>query len=324
MSPDRSFPAPAHPPLDRLGKILARDTNLLNTLPLFDLLRQHRGQSNIQPQLHKLPHPARHLVHHLGTRGAPVILTTPPWPTPHKDLAIARGPHSSARAFITFLRDELADMVDRATWMVLPYHRVRELRNLRISPMGVVPQHERRPRPIVDYSFSGVNDDTLPLSPHEAMQFGRALERIITQVVHSNPRFGPVKFIKIDIADGFYRVWLRLADTPKLAVAIPNLPHEPPLVAIPLALPMGWTQSPPYFCAVTETIADLANLQLHKRRRRGPHHLDVLADSPEPASHVTTLPVSAPVTPCTSPPLVRMILTSHQFGFIWSKAHRLD
>ena len=113
------------------------------------------------------------------------------------------------------------------------------------------------------------------------MQFGRTLERLIRHIVHSNPKFGPVQLIKIDIADGFYRVWVRLDDVPKLAVAIPHRSPEPPLLALPLALPMGWTQSPPYFCAVTETIADLTNQRLHQRRSSRPHHLDALADTPQ-------------------------------------------
>ena len=199
------------------------------------------------------------------------MLHSTPWSRQQNDAAILRGPHNSAHEHIDFLRDELADMVDRATWMVLPYHTVRHIPNLRISPMGVVPQHERRPRPIVDYTFSGINDDTVPLAPAEAMQFGRALERIIAQVVHNNPRFGPVHFIKLDIADGFYRVGLRVEDIPKLAVAIPSLPGELPLVALPLALPMGWTQSPPMFSAVTETIADVANQRLRHYQRSHPH-----------------------------------------------------
>jgi hypothetical protein len=122
------------------------------------------------------------------------------------------------------------------------------------------------------------------------MQFGRALERIITQVVHSNPRFGPVQFLKIDIADGFYRVWLRLQDIPKLAVAIPSLPGETEkLVALPLALPMGWTQSPPAFSAVTETIADVANQRLKQRKPSAAHRLDTLADTrPRLTPHSTT------------------------------------
>jgi hypothetical protein len=56
--------------------------------------------------------------------------------------------------------------------------------------MGVIPKNEQRPRPFVDYTFSGVNNDTVPLSPAEAMQFGRTLERISANVVHSNPKFG--------------------------------------------------------------------------------------------------------------------------------------
>jgi hypothetical protein len=89
-----------------------------------------------------------------------------------KTLAIARGPHKSAYDFQDFLRTELLDMVRKHTWMVLPYRVVRHLKNLRVSPIGVVPQHKRRPRPIVDYSFSKVNGETITLAPDDAMQFG--------------------------------------------------------------------------------------------------------------------------------------------------------
>jgi hypothetical protein len=83
---------------------------------------------------------------------------------------------------------------------------------LRVSPMGVVPQRERRPRVIVDYSFFGVNDDMVKLAPREAMQFGKALERILGHIVEAPPAHGPVYLLKIDIADGFYRIWLNEND----------------------------------------------------------------------------------------------------------------
>jgi hypothetical protein len=38
------------------------------------------------------------------------------------------------------------------------------------------------------------------------MQFGKALERILAQIVAANPAHGPVQLTKVDIADGFYRV----------------------------------------------------------------------------------------------------------------------
>ena len=67
---------------------------------------------------------------------------------------------------------------------------------------------------------------------------------------------------KIDIADGFYRVWLQIADIPQLGVALPTTPGGDPLVAFPLALPMGWVESPPYFTSLTETSCGLANNML--------------------------------------------------------------
>jgi hypothetical protein len=104
---------------------------------------------------------------------------------------------------------------------------------------------QSRPRLIVDYSFSDVNAETVPLAPSEAMQFGRTLQRILTRVVHADPRYDNVHLAKIDLADGFYRVWLQIADIPKLGVVLPTSPGQPPLIAFPLTLPMGWVESPP-------------------------------------------------------------------------------
>ena len=68
-----------------------------------------------------------------------------------------RGSHKSATEYREFLEEEMVDMVNKQYWVVLPYRQVRELENLRISPLGVVPQRDRRPRIIVNYSFSGLN-----------------------------------------------------------------------------------------------------------------------------------------------------------------------
>ena len=145
----------------------------------------------------------------------------------------------------------------------------------------MVPQRDRRSRLIVDYSFSGVNEDTVPLAPKEAMQFGRALQRVMAKIVHAEPHYGPVFMSKIDVADGFYRVWLQLTDIAKLGVALPTSPGQPRLVAFPLALPMGWVESPPYFTTLTETACDLANTDLRAhismRPRNTVHRLEAVA-----------------------------------------------
>jgi hypothetical protein len=124
----------------------------------------------------RINHPARRFLLHLKKHGVPVVLATPPWDKSRTQVAVLRGPHKSAKDHQAFLHTEMADMIEKGQWLVLPYHLAQTLPNLRISPIGVVPQRDRRPRTIVDYSFSGINKETCPrLAPAEAMQFGKAL-----------------------------------------------------------------------------------------------------------------------------------------------------
>jgi hypothetical protein len=205
------------------------------------------------------------------------------------DQAVERGPHASSYQHVDFLGEEFAQMESKGHWVLLPFNKVRHLPALHVSPMGVVPQAERRPRTIVDYTLSGVNQRTVKGAPAEAMQFGRALLRILHSVVYAEPGHGLVFMFKLDIADGFYRLWIRPPDVPKLAVAYPCKPGEEQLIAFPLALPMGWVESPPYFCSVTEKITDLANQRLKEGHLSNDdrHRLDEAADTymvdaPEP------------------------------------------
>jgi hypothetical protein len=86
--------------------------------------------------------------------------------------------------------------------------------------------------------------------------------------------------MKVDIANGFYRIWLNLHDIPKLAVLLPRLHGKEPLLALPLVLPMGWTESPPYFCAATETVANVTNRRLANHWKAPPHRLEEVAATP--------------------------------------------
>jgi hypothetical protein len=152
----------------------------------------------------------------------------------------------------------MAEMIKSGHWLVLPACEVQDLPGLRLAPIGVVPQRDRRPWTIVDYSYYGTNDATLRLVPN-SMQFGRALHRVLTQLEQADTRRGPTMLLKLDIADAFMRVPVQLASIPKLSALLPRYPGEPQLVAFPLVLPMGWVNSPAWFCTVSETITDLAN-----------------------------------------------------------------
>ncbi len=239
-------------------------------------------------------HPARHLLCHYKHRSAPVKFSTPPWTRLQVQRTLSRGPHKSAYKYIDYLEEEFVDMINKGQWVVLPYSAVRHLPGLRISPPGVIPQRDRRPRWIINYSWWDVKADTLPLAAMDAMQFGHALDRILREILLANPAFGLVYLIKLDISNGFYRIALNVDGIPKLGVAFPTAPGKEPLVAFPLVLPMGWKNSPPIFSTATETIANLVNTRLRHLAVPLPPHLDDLAESipsPDPAvRHPRSLP----------------------------------
>jgi hypothetical protein len=205
-----------------------------------------------------------------------------PWSFAQKAAALTRGPHQSALHHISFLRQEFVDMIRKGQWNLLPARLVLDDLQLRLSPLGVVPQRDRRLRTISDYSFFGINHETLALSPAECMQFGKALWRVLRHLKSANPHLVPVYLSKIYIADIFYRVWVGANDVPKLGVLFPSADGEEYLIGFPLALPMGWTESPKIFTAATETVADLVNNSLAAGTTFGPHPLEVLSEAPPP------------------------------------------
>ena len=289
--------------LDALGEFISLDTNLyleMNSWTKF--FHARKGRSNLSPGLNRLRHRAANLLHRFATRGIPVLISAAPWTQAQKDAAILRGNHPSAHAFTTFLREEMADMREKGMFLVLPYELVRDIPQLRISPIGVVPQRERRPRMINDYTFSGVNPSTIKLAPAEAMQWGRTLNRLLWMIYHADRRQGPVYLSKTDLSDGFYQFHLTPTGSLSLATPFPNLPHEPKLVSIPTRLPMGWTDSPPWFSSGTETIADLVNESLESTScMPDPHPLEYHSTTPVPLQPSTPDPFpvleSGPVRP---------------------------
>lgn len=262
---------------NELGAYITLATNYFKTLGWHRACKKFRSEGDITPDVGHTTHPAARLLEQLRLTGAPVVLQSSPPPPELLDERFKRGPHQSAFDYVEFLQEEFLDYMKKGFWMLLPYELVKDLPGLRLSPLGVVPQRDRRPRTIVDYSFYGINDDTVKLAPTRSMQFGKANERLWSKILQANPKFGPLYMYKLDISDGFYRVHLSTSGVPKLGVCLPPFPGLPPLVAFPLVLPMGWTESPPYFCTLTETVADLANQDLRRNKRADPHPLEPIA-----------------------------------------------
>jgi hypothetical protein len=61
-----------------------------------------------------------------------------------------------------------------------------------------------------------------------------------------------------DIKDGFWRMDCAEGEEWNFAYVLPQEEGKPTKLVVPTLLQMGWVESPPYFCAATETSRDVA------------------------------------------------------------------
>ena len=127
----RRLQLPATPTVSSdLGTYIARDVKLLKRLGWKKFVQQQRRRGDFA-DLADLPHPAKRLLQHYKSHGAPVKVTTKPWSKHKLRTAIERGPHQSCHDHIEFLEEEFIDMINKQQWVVLPYKVAKELKDLR-------------------------------------------------------------------------------------------------------------------------------------------------------------------------------------------------
>ena len=128
---------------------------------------------------------------------------------------------------------------------------------------------------------------------------------MLQKIHEANPLFGPVYLSTLDIANEFYQIGLRLNNAILLGVLFPSRPGKQQLIAVPLVLQMGWKESPPAFCAATETVANLANnlMTTQWQTTSAPHRLNSIAETRIPTAAHPSTSISSPPMPCPlSPP----------------------
>jgi hypothetical protein len=186
----------------------------------------------------------------------------------------------------------------------------RRPKNLKVSPLAVVPQRDRRGRMILDLSFAvrrgqggrgrkrsradeiilqaSVNDTTVRQAPEGPVkELGNVLPRIL-DFMASVPAKEHIHFSKMDLADGYWRMVVEPEARWNFAYVMPCPPGEPIQLVIPSALQMGWNESPAYFCATTETARDVAQNWIDKNRRLQEHPMESFCTPTKPAKRQST------------------------------------
>ena len=94
----------------------------------------------------------------------------------------------------------------------------------------------------------------------ESMQFGRALPCILHAIWEEDPTEVPVRVSKLNVTDAYHCGTLGPPQTGAFAYGIPlALENYGFIICTDLVLPMGWVNSPKFFCAFSGMMTDMTN-----------------------------------------------------------------
>jgi hypothetical protein len=224
--------------------------------------------------------------------------------------AIDRGPHKSATSAeaITQLREEVQEKIRIGQARLVDWETIKHNPppELKISPISMIPHKSRRFRTILDLSFAirlqdgtrvpSVNESSVKTAPRGAIdQLGHSLSRII-HAFASTSKDEKIFMAKWDIKDGFWRLDCQHGQEWNFAYVLPRLDGPSTELVIPTSLQMGWIESPPYFCAASETARDVAESYIESPVGSMPAHrfLEHTATSKPYAELPLESPAAAP------------------------------
>jgi hypothetical protein len=117
-----------------------------------------------------------------------------------------------------------------------------------------------------------VNNRTTLEAPAGAIdQLGHSLMRVIHAFAEARAD-AKIFMVKYDIKDGFWRLDCEEGEEWDFAYVLPQLDDGPVRLVVPTLLQMGWVESPPYFCAASETARDVATQYIEKEVGSLPKH----------------------------------------------------
>jgi hypothetical protein len=233
-----------------------------------------------------------------------------PWTWATVEAAVEKGSHKSATSdeSIALIAEDVAYQVKAGYAQVITWEDLKQLRpkNLKVSPIAVVPQRNQRVRMILDLSFpvrrgrkqnrrrkrsqnddeiiqASVNDTTVRLAPEAPVkELGNVLPRIF-DFMADVPADEHIHFSKMDLADGYWRMVVEPESRWNFAYMMPSHPGEPLKLVVPSALQMGWNESPAYFCATIKTVRDVAQTWIDKKVKQPEHPFEKFTAPTVPA-----------------------------------------
>ena len=297
---------------EEMERMLADTIKNEDSIPDDIPIKEHIGKLGLMwPRTFSTQHDAAPLLNNYATQGCPVNCGED-WDKDHIIAALQHGAHKSARSkeALAALHDESNQKVKDGYAKIVWFGDIKDNlpKNLKISPVACIPHKSRAFRVILDLSFNlhhnnktykSVNDTTTKQAPPEAMaQLGLALRRIISIMAQNRSKNKPFMFTKLDIKDGFWRLSVSPSDAWNFCYVLPPIDGSTPdlddiTLVVPDALQMGWCESPPFFCAASETARDTIQKLLDTNTILPPHEFETRMIHPNaPTSMPTAVPPS--------------------------------
>ena len=251
------------------------------------------GKSGLMyPSKYALSHEAAPMLQHFADKGCPVD-AGPNWSREQILQALKRGPHQSAfeDGAVAFLHEETREKAANNYARVVRWGDIKDNlpTNFKLSPVAMVPHKSKSFRCILDLTFQmkkqdgtfweSVNSKTTKMAPPETMaQLGTSVKRLVCTMANNYEPMKPFIFTKLDIKDGFWRLAVNDSDAWNFCYVLPAESEITDLdeveIVVPNSLQMGWTESPPYFCAASETARDVIELILPNAKDLPVHPLE--------------------------------------------------
>ena len=206
-------------------------------------------------------HPASAMLHSFHDNGCPTDCGND-WSHDQIVSAIKRGPHISAKdpQAAKYLHEQTQEKVTSGFAKIVKWGDIKTNypKNMKISPVAMIPHKSRDYRCILDLSFQynfkntkqqSVNQTTNTKAPKKSMAYlGMVLKKLIYTMSQNYNQNMPFMYSKNDIKDGFWRMNVSKNDAWNFCYVLPSLNKQQSLddveIVVPHVLQMGWCKSP--------------------------------------------------------------------------------